>query len=212
MYKYHMEERALIESAQRGDLNTFNELVLKYQDLLYGIALRILSDEDAAADTVQEAFLSAFRNLSSFHGGAFKSWLARITVNACYDELRRQRRRPTQSLDLIGEDGQEIDSNDWLADPALSVETQFEYGELGHALQRALQFLPEHYRVAAVLVDVEGFSYEDAAQILRVPVGTVKSRLARARSQLRSALGNVDELLPVAYRFDLPVRSYNIWK
>jgi len=206
-----MEERALIESAQRGDLEAFNELVLKYQDLLYRIANRILSDEDMAADAVQEAFLSAFRNVISFKGEELRGWLARITVNACYDQLRHQRRRPAESLNLMDEDNTEIDPNDWLADSSYSVETQFEHTELKDTIHNALNTLPEHFRTILVLVDVEGFSYEEAAQSLQVPIGTVKSRLARARLQLRSVLGNMDELTPAAYSFDLPTKSYSIW-
>ena len=121
-----MEERTLIESAQQGDLEAFNQLVLKYQDLLYRIATRILSDEDVAADAVQEAFLSAFRNLASFKGGEMRGWLARIAVNACYDQLRHQQRRPADSLTLMDDDGAEIDVNDWLADGSYSVEMQYE--------------------------------------------------------------------------------------
>ena len=206
-----MEERGLIESAQRGDLDAFNQLVLKYQDLLFRIATRMLGDDDAAADAVQEAFLSAFRNIASFKGGELRGWLARITVNACYDELRRERRRPAGSLNLVDEDGEEIDTNDWLADSALPIETQFEYAELEKTIKRTLQSLPEHYRMIALLVDVEGLSYEEAAQILKIPVGTVKSRLARARLQLRSALGNLNELAPAAIPFDFPVKSSAVW-
>ncbi len=206
-----MEERGLIESAQQGDLDAFNELILKYQDLLYRIANRILSDEEMAADAVQEAFLSAFRNIASFKGGELRGWLARITVNACYDQLRHQRRRPAESLRLMDEDGTEIDSNDWLADSSFSVETQLEYSELKDTIHNALDTLPEHFRTILVLVDVEGLSYEEAAEALHVPIGTVKSRLARARLQLRSVLGSLDELTPAAYAFDLPTKSYSIW-
>lgn len=206
-----MEERTLILSAQQGDLEAFNQLVLKYQDLLYRIATRILSDEELAADAVQEALISAFSNLASFKGAELRGWLARITVNACYDQLRHQRRRPAESLSLMDESGDEIDSNDWLADSSLPVETQYEYTELQDTIQRALSSLPEHFRMIVAIVDVEGFSYEEAAQTLKIPIGTVKSRLARARLQLRAALGNVDDLTPSAYEIDLPTRTYSIW-
>jgi len=131
----------------------------------------------------------------------FRSWLARITVNACYDELRRWSRRPVQSLEMISSDGEKIDPNDWLADPAPSLDFQVESMELAQAIQTALQSLPPLYRIVAVLVDVEGFAYDEAAKILDIPIGTVKSRLARARSQLRHALRNIEELIPVGNLF-----------
>ena len=100
-----MDEPALIKEAQRGDLDSFNTLVLSYQDMLFNTALRIMGDEDAAADATQEAFLSAFRAIKSFRGGSFKAWLLRTVTNACYDELRRQKRRPTTPLEPETDDG-----------------------------------------------------------------------------------------------------------
>lgn len=85
------DEKDLIQAAQRGDLNAFNALILRYQNLLFGIALRMLGDEDIASDAVQEALISAFSKFSTFRGGSLRSWLARVTVNACYDEMRRKR-------------------------------------------------------------------------------------------------------------------------
>ena len=128
-----MDEHSLIRAAQKGDLDAFNALVLTYQDHLFGIALRVTTDEDAAADAVQEALISAFRHIAAFRGGCFRSWLARITVNACYDELRRKSRRPSQPLERIACDGQEIDLNDWLYDPAPGTEYQVETSELDGA-------------------------------------------------------------------------------
>ena len=105
-----MDEPALIHAAQHGDLEAFNRLVLAYQDALYNTALRILSDEDLAADAVQEAFLSAFRALNSYRGGSFRAWLLRTVTNACYDELRRKKRRPTTPLEPETADGDEVES------------------------------------------------------------------------------------------------------
>ena len=93
-----MDETALVQSAQKGDLDSFNTLILHYQDRVFNTALRILGDEDIAQDAAQEAFISAFRSISSFRGGSFKAWLLRTVTNACYDELRRQKRRPTTPL------------------------------------------------------------------------------------------------------------------
>src|SRR4029453_1558879 len=104
-----MNELALIQDAQRGDLDAFNTLILHYQDSVYNTALRILGDEDLAADSTQEAFISAFKSISTFGGGSFKAWLMRTLTNACYDELRRQKRRPTTPLEPDTEDGEERD-------------------------------------------------------------------------------------------------------
>jgi len=89
-----MDEAALVSAAQQGDLDAFNRLVLAYQDMAYNLAYRMLSDENAAADATQNAFLSAYKNLRAFRGGSFKAWLLRTVTNACYDELRRRQRRP----------------------------------------------------------------------------------------------------------------------
>ena len=99
-----MDEPALIHDAQHGDLEAFNRLVLAYQDALYNTALRILGDDSQAADATQEAFISAFRSLNSYRGGSFKAWLLRTVTNACYDELRRQKRRPTVPLEPANAD------------------------------------------------------------------------------------------------------------
>ena len=117
-----MNEEALIHDAQAGSLDAFNALVLHYQDSVFNTALRILGDEDLASDATQEAFLSAFRSITSFRGGSFKAWLMRTVTNACYDELRRQKRRPSIPLEPESEDGEEIDSPRWLADPTMSPE------------------------------------------------------------------------------------------
>lgn len=200
-----MEEQTLIRAAQRGDLEAFNQLVLQYQDFLFRIALNILHDEDAAADAAQQAFISAFQNLKTFRGGSFRSWLSRIVVNASYDGLRRDARARSLPLEVFNQDDEEMEPAAWLADPGLTPEAQAETGELLEAIQTSLQDLPEPYRLALVLVDVEGLSYEEAAATLDVPKGTIKSRLARARNALRTALQRYPDLIPTAYIFDLPV-------
>jgi RNA polymerase sigma-70 factor (ECF subfamily) len=197
-------ETALIEAAQRGDLDAFNQLVLKYQDMLYRIALRTLNDEAGAADAAQNAMIQAFRNIKSFRGGSFRSWLARVTVNASYDEMRRWRRQPSVSLDQVNSDGEEIESLPWMVDLSDGPEEQFGYTELRGALQACVKSLIPDYRMVVVLVDVEGMSYEEAARIADIPVGTVKSRLARARGQLRKTLQSYQNLLPTAYRVEMP--------
>jgi RNA polymerase sigma-70 factor (ECF subfamily) len=190
-----VDEQSLIRKAQRGDLESFNQLVLAYQSFLFRTAVNILGDEDSAEDATQEALISAFRNLRSFRGQILRSWLTRVLVNACYDQLRHQRRHPTLPLEITDDFDNEMDPAPWLADGARLPQDQVEDRELQRVLQRGLQSLSPHYRAAAVLVDVESLSYEEASQILKVPVGTVKSRVARARLALRTALSRDPGLL-----------------
>jgi RNA polymerase sigma-70 factor (ECF subfamily) len=197
-----MDESALIESAQRGDLDSFNTLILHYQDAVFHTALRILGDEDPAEDAAQEAFISAFRSLSSFRGGSFKAWLMRTVTNACYDELRRQKRRPTTPLEPESNEGEEIDSPRWLADPKMTPAEQLEADELEHAIQHCLNALPSDFRTVVVLADIQGMDYGEVATAVRVPLGTIKSRLARARLRLRECLRGFEELLPSSFRLE----------
>ncbi len=196
-----MDEPALIQSAQRGDLDSFNTLVLHYQDSIFNTALRIMGDDDLAADATQEAFLSAFRSITTFRGGSFKAWLMRTVTNACYDELRRRKRRPTTPLEPETEDGDEMDSPRWLADPNMTPAEKAEADELEHAIQHCLEMLPREFRTVVVLADIQGMDYREVASASRVPLGTIKSRLARARLRLRECLRGFEELLPSAFRF-----------
>ncbi len=196
-----MDESALIALAQQGDLDAFNRLVLAYQDLVYNQAYRIMGESDAAEDAAQETFISAFRRIDTFHGGSFRAWLLRIATNRCYDMLRYRKRRPVADLYPEGQDGEEIESPRWLADPAESPEERLLREELNRAIQECLQNLPPAFRAAAVLVDVQGLDYREAAEALGKPVGTVKSRLSRARARLRECLQQFGELLPSAFRW-----------
>ena len=198
-------EKTLIQAAQCGDLDAFNQLILRYQNLLFGIALRLLNDEDVAADALQEALISAFRRFHTFRGDSLRSWLARVVVNACYDEMRRKRRQHSVPLEQHNAEGDEIETSYWLIDAQADPEVQFETTELEGAIQKCLNKLPPIYRIILVLVDIEGLSYEEAALAAHVPVGTVKSRLARARLQMQKSLQLAGELLPAAYRADLPL-------
>ena len=195
----HDEEQALVKAAQHGDLNAFNALILRYQNLLYGIALRMLNDEDIASDAVQEALISAFSKLNSFRGGSLRSWLARVTVNACYDEMRRKRRQREVPMEQYNMEGEEVEDLSWMIDPADRPEEQYESFELENAIQHSLSQLTPAYREALVLVDIEGLSYEEASVAAHVPVGTVKSRLARARLQMRCNLQGYNDILPAQY-------------
>jgi len=197
-----MDESALIQTAQNGDLDSFNTLILHYQDAVFHTALRILGDEDSAEDAAQEAFISAFRSISSFRGGSFKAWLMRTVTNACYDELRRQKRRPTTPLEPETSDGEEMDSPKWLADPNMTPAEKSEADELEHAIQHCLNALPTDFRTVVVMADIQGMDYSEVAVAVHVPLGTIKSRLARARLRLRECLRSFEELLPSSFRLE----------
>jgi len=197
-----MDEQALIQEAQNGSLDAFNTLILHYQDSVFNTAVRILGDEDLAADAAQEAFISAFKSLSSFRGGSFKAWLMRTVTNACYDELRRQKRRPTTPLEPDTEDGDEMDSPRWLADPNMTPDQEAEANELEHAIQHCLENLPLEFKTVVVMADIQGMDYAEVATSIRVPLGTIKSRLARARLRLRECLQGFAELLPASFRLE----------
>lgn len=197
-----MDEIALIKSAQNRDLDAFNTLILHYQDSVFNTALRILGDEDQAQDAAQEAFISAFQSINSFRGGSFKAWLMRTVTNACYDELRRQKRRPTTPLEPETNDGEEIDSPKWLADKNMTPAQKAEADELEHAIQHCLDALPNEFRTVVVLADIQGMDYSEVATSARVPLGTIKSRLARARLRLRECLRSFEELLPASFRLN----------
>lgn len=197
-----MNEEALIQDAQNGDLDAFNTLILHYQDSVFNVALRIMGDDEMAADASQEAFISAFKGITSFRGGSFKGWLMRIVTNACYDELRRKKRRPTTPLEPETDDGEEMDSPRWLADPGMTPDQQAEADEVEHAIQHCLDNLPIDFKTVVVMADVQGLDYAEVATAVRAPLGTVKSRLARARLRLRECLQGFAELLPANYRLE----------
>jgi len=190
----------LIDAARQGDLEAFNMIIMHYQGFLFNIALRMMGNEDCAADALQDALLSAFRKFNSFRGGSLRSWLARVVINACYDELRRQCRHPLLLLDQIDTREDEIEIDDWLVDPVPGLEEQIETLELDGAIQAGLRSLAPLYAAMLVLVDIQGMTYEEAAVAAQIPVGTVKSRLARARMQMRQALQPYEEPFCVSYQ------------
>jgi RNA polymerase sigma-70 factor (ECF subfamily) len=203
-----MDEISLVNAALTGELDAFNRLVLAYQDLAFNVAYRILGDEDQAADATQNAFLSAYKNLRTFRGGSFKAWVLRMVTNSCYDELRRKQRHPAVSLDPVNdEEGEEMDSDEWLASDAPGPEATFEQAEVEHAIQHCLEHLSVDFRAVVVLVDVQGLDYEEVSRSLGKPLGTIKSRLARARLHMRDCLHQFQELLPGEYRLEEEVRE-----
>jgi RNA polymerase sigma factor (sigma-70 family) len=193
-----VDERYLIQQAQKGDVGAYNTLVLHYQDAVYNVAYRIMGEPGSAADASQEAFISAYNALQRFRGGSFKAWLMRIVTNACYDELRRRKRRPQSSLDQIVETHE---SSPLLVSEAQpGPEESRHWAELVEAISHCLDELPDDQRVATVLRDVEGYDYGEIAEIMASTLGTVKSRLSRARARLRDCLQGFGELLPAEYR------------
>ncbi len=192
-----MDEQALVKAAQRGELRAFNRLIQEYQGLAYNVAYRMLNDPDAAADAVQDAAIKAHRALGSFRGGSFKSWFMRIVTNNCYDWLRAQGRHGTSSLDALAEDP---DYNAALVHPGPSPESEALRGEMASYLTHCIDQLPPDQRLTLLLADVEGVAYHEIAEICDVPLGTVKSRLSRARIRVRDLLLEHPELLPQRFR------------
>ena len=173
----------LLEQARDGSLDAFNGLVELYQDHLFALVVRMVPDRDQAADAVQEAFFSAFRNLRSFRGGSVRSWLSRIAINAAMDQQRLRKRRPAVPYP-------EFEDEAWQppAGPDADPErTALEF-ERGRVLQSALAAITSDQRNAIVLFDVEGYDYQEIADLTGVSLGTVKSRIHRGRLALRDRL------------------------
>jgi RNA polymerase sigma-70 factor (ECF subfamily) len=192
------ETLALVARVQAGELGAFNTLVVRHQDAVFSLAYRFMGSRQAAEDATQEAFLRAFRNIRSFKGQRFRSWLLSIVANACRDELRKRRRRPQRSLDVARYDWDrpELDP----ADEGPTPEDAVLNADLRQALERALLQLPEEWRLVVVLSDVHGLAYDEVAQVAGIPLGTVKSRIARARARLRDILTATGELPPALER------------
>ncbi len=192
-----MDEQELISRSKDGDVDAFNSLVEQYQRLVYNLALRMLGNAEAAEDASQDAFLSAYRAIDKFRGGSFKSWVLRIAANSCHDKQRVIRRYRIVSLDTLLETDDLPQSN--------NTESPEDYAlrrELGRFLNDGLAHLPEDQRLAVILSDVEGLSYEEVAQVAGCSLGTVKSRLNRGRTRLRDFLLQHEELLPSKFRLN----------
>ena len=190
-----IDDSTLVERAGGGDLEAFNEIVRRYQARVYNLAARLLGDRTAAEDAAQDTFVSAYKALARFRGGSLRAWLLRIASNQCYDRLRSAKRRPERSLDEAMES------------PAFDVpsrepspEQQAVSGELRDHVHRAIGRLPFDQRNTMALVDVQGLGYQEAAEAMGVSIGTVKSRLSRARAAVRDILMERRELLPDGFR------------
>jgi RNA polymerase sigma-70 factor (ECF subfamily) len=186
----HARDRALVERALAGDLDAFNEIVGLYQDYLFALVVRVVNDRDAAADAVQEAFFSCYRNLDRFRGDSFRSWLTRIALNAATDVLRYRKRRPADPYP-------EWEDDSWQppAGEDASPERQAMLRNTSRLLAGALAQITHDQRTAIVLYDVQGFDYQEIADMTGVSLGTVKSRIHRGRLALRGLLAADMELL-----------------
>ena len=192
------EEAALIERSQGGDLEAFNALVLAYQVQVYNLCLRMLGSPQAAEDATQEAFIAAYRAVSRFRQGSFRAWLLRIAANACYDELRRRRSRPQLPLEASTDDERPVAELPASDEPP---DQRAERLELARLLREGLVTLPPDQRLAVILRDVQGFAYEEVAEVTSASLGTVKSRISRGRAAMREFLLARGELLPSRFRF-----------
>lgn len=185
-----VRDRALVEQALSGDLDAFNRLVELHQDYLFAVTVRMLGDREAAADAVQEAFFSAYRNLARFRGDSFRGWLTRIALNAATDTLRIRKRRPADPYP-------EWEDDSW--QPPADEEDNPERMAIAVARSRriveALAHITLDQRTAIVLFDVEGYDYQEIADMTGVSLGTVKSRIHRGRLALRDLLSDDLELL-----------------
>ncbi len=192
-------ERLLLKRAKKGDVDAFEQLIEKYQKKVYNIALKMLGNKEDAYDMSQEVFIRVYRSIDKFKEQAsLSTWIYKITTNVCLDEIRRRKNRFTVSID----DDMELNDS--------KVKRQIEYdgpspeiiveeNELREIINKSIQQLPEQYRVVTILRDIQGFSYEEIANILDVPQGTVKSRINRARAMLRDILYEKKELLNKNY-------------
>lgn len=199
------DETQFIARSQRGDVSAFNQLVLQYQQTVYNVALRMLGDRDIAADITQDTFIAAFRAIQSFHASSsFRAWLLRIASNQACDYWRRTHRHMHESLDSLTDEDEPhaaavlstLIATGNEANPEESLLTH----ELQELIQEGLQTLPLDQRVAVVLCDIQGLSYEEIATTTQAALGTVRSRIARGRTRLRSYLDQHRELLPRSYR------------
>lgn len=191
---YDHNEPDLVREAQVGDKRAFNQLVLSYQDRVFSLSASILGDTDTADDVTQNTFLTAYLNLARFRNGSFRSWLFRIATNLCYDEYRRQKRHPVLSLENEGLTEERVSTLYDTPNSSILPEAELDKLELRQTIQHALNQLDAGHRSVVILVDQFDLDYKETAQILGIPIGTVKSRLARARMRLKQLLKSVHNI------------------
>lgn len=169
-------------------VEVFNRLVQAHQDAAFSVAYYLLGDVYDADDAVQEAFIKAYRHFDHFKGNSFRSWLLTIVKNTCIDEIRRRKRRQVISLNSDREEDDRLVEESRIFADSSTPEQTFEQVEQAEKIKLALSGLPEEQRAAVILVDIHGLQYDEAAEIMGIPLGTVKSRLSRARGQLAKTL------------------------
>jgi len=196
-----MEDKELVQAASQGDLTAFNELVLKYQAQVFNLARHILDNQDVAEDITQDTFILAFQKIHQFRGGSFRAWLLKIATHLCYDEMRTWKRHTFQVLELINKEGEIDESPRWIKDSKLLPEEEVEANDLRELLENTLNELPYIYRIPLSLIDIQELDYREAASVLGVPVGTVKSRLARGRMQFRKIWKEMDRIDHSKHKF-----------
>ena len=189
------QEAQIVRRVLEGDVNAFEDLVTEHEKGVYAIAQRMTGNAEDAADMTQETFIKAYNSLSSFRGDSkFSVWLYRIATNVCLDFLRSRSRKPTVSLSVEDDDGEETQMD--IADESQSPEQLLERGLTRDAVRRGLKSLSPEYRQILLLREIQGLSYEEIAEALALEVGTVKSRIFRARKRLCAFLledGNIPE-------------------
>jgi RNA polymerase sigma-70 factor (ECF subfamily) len=184
------DDRDLVDRARRGDREAFTQLIVQYQVSLYNMALRMVGRPDDAADIAQEAFLRAWEKIRTLRDAPFKSWLFQIAANLCYDHFRRGRRYGVmpdedQTSNLVG-----------LGIAMPDPQERAEANERTRLVRDSISALDHDMRIAIILRDVNGMAYDEIAAILRVPLGTVKSRIARARAQVQDRLQQHPDFFP----------------
>jgi RNA polymerase sigma-70 factor, ECF subfamily len=185
---FRMIESDLLTSAQQGNLEAFNQLVLEHQQDVYNLAFWIVKDGQTAEDITQDTFLKAYQRIEQFHGGSFRGWLFRVAKNASIDELRRHKRHRIDPLLLVDCycDNENV-TPDWTAD-SVSVQHNVENNELYAAISIWIRRLHTNYSIPIILIDIMTMNYEEAASVMNVPIGTIKSRVYRARNYLRKQI------------------------
>ncbi len=191
------QEVQIVQRVLQGDVNAFEKLVLEHEKGVYAITQRMTGNAEDAADMTQETFIKAYNSLSSFRGDSkFSVWLYRIATNVCLDFLRSRSRKPTMSLSMEDDDGEEVELD--IADESQSPERLLERGLTRDAVRRGLNALSPEYRQILLLREIQGLSYEEISDVLTLEVGTVKSRIFRARKRLCAFLledGNIPDSL-----------------
>lgn len=187
------KEKQLVAKAKEGDLQAFEELILRHERIVYNVALRMMNHSEDAKDISQEVFLKAYRNIKNFdERSMFSTWLYRITTNTCIDEMRKRKGKQSYSLEeeLENEDGS---MQRQIADAGETPEESLLREERKSQLLQALSLLSAEHKAVVILRDIRGFSYEEIAEIMDLPIGTIKSRISRARNQLKNEILKIME-------------------